>query len=135
MKKKTYVAGSFSQISLDDGSSFFLATLASNIRIDKMFLMFPIKTIWRYTFPFYIRTNPSPDWETAEELLDLVLEKLADCRTHADLLLKLPELDLAMDNYVIANFESAMSYAVSKIGDEWASEAERKWTRPKIWLG
>jgi hypothetical protein len=133
MRQVTYWAGNFSQVALEEGGKYFVATGPNYLRVDKMWWLFPTGTIWKYVFPFYIRTNHTSEWDTAKEILDQSLTHLAPCRTDQQLAAALEDLIGVFDRYVIDNFEEAMDYAISKVGYEWAVEAEDYWKKPKIW--
>lgn len=117
MKKITYVKGEYSQTKLDDGSKIFIETLPEKIRVKGIFLgLIPTKTIWEYKFPFYIRTVGGA-WETAIEILDLVLQSMDNCKTIEELHEKLRDSSRqVLDGYVDKNKMRALDIGFKQLG-------------------
>ena len=74
MKRVTYTEGQYSQIKLDDGSRVFVEILPERVQTKKMILgIIPTRIIWKFVFPFYIRTAIEA-WESSKMILDIILE-------------------------------------------------------------
>ncbi|MFH1236563.1 MAG: hypothetical protein V1685_06565 [Parcubacteria group bacterium] len=111
MKRITYKKGEYSQFKLN-GQRLFLETLPSVVRIKKMFTGFiPTKTLWSYSFPFYIRTVGKA-WPAAEEILDMVLQELSN----SDDFKLTKTLNPILDEYVRINQKKADDFAFNQLG-------------------
>lgn len=117
MEKITYVKGQYSQIKLDDSSRIFVETLPEVIRIKKLVLgIIPTKTIWEFKFPFYIRTVGEA-WSLAEEILDMVLDSIKNCKTLVEAKDKLENrTNQTLSEYVRDNEEKAYNIGIEKLG-------------------
>jgi hypothetical protein len=113
MKKITYKKGEYSQFVLNN-QRLYLETLPNIVRIKKMIAGFiPTKTLWSYKFSFYIRTIRKP-WETAGEILDLLLNELAKCNDNTEFE---KILNPKLDDYAKLNQARAEKIAFEKLGD------------------
>jgi hypothetical protein len=100
-RRITYVCGQYSQLKLLDGTTVFVETLPQSLRVSKMVLRsIPTKTLWEYKLPFEIRTPTQPS-DIAKELLDLVLQSIAHCKTLTELKQKLQsETGTVLEDYL-----------------------------------
>ncbi len=117
MKRVTYVEGQYSQIKLDDGSRVFVEILPEKVRAKKLILgVIPTKTIWEFTFPFYIRTAIEA-WDSSKMILSIVLETIESARDLADLKSVLEsETNKALREYIRVHGEKARDISVDKVG-------------------
>lgn len=117
MEKITYVAGQYSQLKLDDGSRVFLEMFPEKVRIKKLiFGIIPTKTIWEFTFPFYIRTAIEA-WESSKSILEIVLETIQGVENLIELKNRLEnETNKALRDYIKEHGEEARDISADKVG-------------------
>lgn len=116
MKINRVIEGQFSEIKLGDGKKIFLSVLPDRITASTMFLFLPIKKIWEFIFPFYIRTSAEA-WESSKRILKLTLNSIVNVNNLEDLMKTLEDkTSKALWHYVQEYGEEAREISVDKVG-------------------
>jgi hypothetical protein len=116
MKINRIIEGKYSEVKLEDGKKFFLSVLPDRITVSRMFLFIPIKKIWEFTFPFYIRTAVEA-WDSSKNILRIVLETIRSVENLNELKECLEgTTSKALREYIKEHGEEARDISVDKVG-------------------
>ncbi len=85
MKISRTSPGKYAEVKLNDGQRVFFSVLPNGITASTMFLTFPTKKIWEFTFPFQIRTALTTS-VIAREVLIVVLATTDKAKDISELL-------------------------------------------------
>src|SRR3990167_677129 len=118
MKINRVVEGQYSEIKLEDGKKIFLSVLPDRISILTMVLFIPIKKIWEFIFPFYIRTSAEA-WKSSKDILEITLESIKDISSLEELKRRLENSTRALlRDYIKDHGEEAKEISVDKVGSK-----------------
>ena len=116
MKINRVISGKYSEVELEDGKKIFLSVLPDRITISEMFLFIPIRKIWEFIFPFYIRTT-NEAWDSSEMILQITLDSIDGTQTLDELKIALDSnTNKALRNYIQEHGEKARDISVDKVG-------------------
>lgn len=78
--------GKYSTIQLSDGKLYFISVRPKEITIHPMkFFIIPGRAIWKYCFPFFIRSS-SEAWDLSKKALQIILNSLEKVETSDELI-------------------------------------------------
>ncbi len=116
MKIDRIAEGKYAQVSLEDGNRIFVSVLNDRVTVSKMFWFFPIKELWDYVFPFYIRTA-SEAWNSSKEVLQEVLSAITEVKNLEELIIALHNIaNETLREWVMEHGESAQVESIDKVG-------------------
>lgn len=110
------IDGQYSEAKFEDGTKVFFSVLPDRITVSKMWWVLPVKKLWEFVFPFYIRTS-NEAWDSSKDILRLTIEAVKTASTMDDLKRRLEqEASKALREYVKEHGEKARDISVDKVG-------------------
>ena len=83
VQRSLYQPGKACYVTFLDGPKLWIQTFPNAVQANEVKLgLLPGRVVWKFNFPFYIRTAPKPI-ATAFRVLDFVLDALDDCPSRA----------------------------------------------------
>lgn len=86
------VEGKYAEIELSDGKRIFISILLDRITVSRMFCFIPLKKIWKFVFPFQVRTTLT-SWDSSRVILKMILSEIDEVES-------LEELQNCLENQV-----------------------------------
>jgi len=84
--------GKYAEIELGDGKRVFISILNDRITASRMFCFIPFKKIWKFVFPFQIKTT-FHSWDSSRSILKMILSEIDEVQS-------LEELQNCLENQV-----------------------------------
>lgn len=116
MKTDRVIDGKYAQVSLEDGNRIFISVLNDRVTVSKMFWVFPVRKLWEYIFPFYIRTA-NEAWTSSKEVLQELLSAISEVTNLEELVIALHNVaSETLRDWVKEHGEDAQTESIEQVG-------------------